>query len=404
MARKSTKTRKKIAPATEVAEARVAEESTLEANSEQLGDISTASQPDITASTDPADGSDLPEEALEQVAPNLAPQVDEPKARGSFMPLILGGIVAGLIGFVVGYFTFNTADDMTDSRLSAQQSEIDDLRGQIANIPPAVDLAPLQTDISDAAIRLERIQSEMATQLTTLDARVETIEKQPSSDGTLQEAAIAAYERDLEALRTRLEGQQSNLQAMADATAQQLTQTRQEAAAIEEQANKTAQSAMARAAIARIQGALENGVPLMPALNDFSGAVDGQIPPALLAVSDGAPTLGSLQTTFPDAARAGLNAARQEGAANEGQGGLTAFLRNQFEVRSVTPRDGNDTDAILSRAEAALRDGRLSDAMSEVAALPEVARAAMTDWSAQAELRAAAVHAAADLANEFNDN
>jgi hypothetical protein len=79
-------------------------------------------------------------------------------------------------------------------------------------------------------------------------------------------------------------------------------------------------------------------------------------------------------------------------------------LRNQFDVRSTTPQEGTSTDAILSRVQAALGEGRLNDALAEVASLPEAARSVLTDWTAQGELRAAALEAATGLAAQLNDN
>jgi hypothetical protein len=70
-----------------------------------------------------------------------------------------------------------------------------------------------------------------------------------------------------------------------------------------------------------------------------------------------------------------------------------AFLRHQLDVRSVEPREGDDPDAILSRAEAALRDSRLTDALAEIATLPEAAQAPMGAWIAAAEGRVAALSA-----------
>jgi len=48
-------------------------------------------------------------------------------------------------------------------------------------------------------------------------------------------------------------------------------------------------------------------------------------------------------------------------------------------------------DAILSRAEAAVKDDRLTDALSELEALDLTARNQMNDWVSQAEERLAAV-------------
>ena len=76
---------------------------------------------------------------------------------------------------------------------------------------------------------------------------------------------------------------------------------------------------------------------------------------------------------------------------------FTAFLRRQTNARSLAPREGNDPDAILSRAEAALSSGDLPAALTELDALPENARAAMDGWIADASARADALAAAADL-------
>jgi hypothetical protein len=59
---------------------------------------------------------------------------------------------------------------------------------------------------------------------------------------------------------------------------------------------------------------------------------------------------------------------------------------------------------VLSRAEAAVRDGRLADALAEIAALPEDGRSAMADWAARAENRQGAVVAAGDLAQTLTAN
>jgi hypothetical protein len=77
---------------------------------------------------------------------------------------------------------------------------------------------------------------------------------------------------------------------------------------------------------------------------------------------------------------------------------IATFLRNQTGARSLTPRDGMTTDAILSRAEAAVRRADLDAALTELDDLPPAPAAAMADWRAQLETRQAALAALADLA------
>ena len=107
-------------------------------------------------------------------------------------------------------------------------------------------------------------------------------------------------------------------------------------------------------------------------------------------------------TDFPDAARAGLAAARAEAAPEDGANHVLNFFRDQVGARSVTPREGSDPDAVLSRAEAALRSGDLAETLAEVDTLSDAAQSAMGDWIARAEARAAAQGAAETLALELN--
>jgi hypothetical protein len=56
---------------------------------------------------------------------------------------------------------------------------------------------------------------------------------------------------------------------------------------------------------------------------------------------------------------------------------------------------------VLSRAEAAVRSGDLSTALSELSGLPDVAQEALADWQARAETRLAATSAADELVQQL---
>jgi hypothetical protein len=70
----------------------------------------------------------------------------------------------------------------------------------------------------------------------------------------------------------------------------------------------------------------------------------------------------------------------------------------------VAPREGSDPDAVLSRAQAAVRAGDLGAALTEMESLPEAARTAMQDWLDAASARKAAQDAADELADSLNSN
>ena len=84
--------------------------------------------------------------------------------------------------------------------------------------------------------------------------------------------------------------------------------------------------------------------------------------------------------------------------------GITEFLKRQLNVRSVVPREGDDPDAVLSRAQAAVNVGDINTALTELEALPEAGRAAMSDWLEAASARSAAQNAANALADSLNSN
>ncbi len=310
--------------------------------------------------------------------PETTPKpVPAPVQQSNFLPLALGGLVAGVIGFAVATFTAPQADNTLASQLAAQSNTIAGLEERVANLP-APDLSGIEAAFAD------------------LTARLEVLEARP--------ATVAAPTADLSAVNDDMQALRAQIAEMTDAAQTELADARATADAIEENAAAAARKAAARAALARVQTALESGAPIGAALADLENATGDAAPEPLVASQDGVPTLASLQEKFPEAARVALAAARSEGVAGEETTGLGAFLRNQFDVRSTAPREGTDADAVLSRAEAAVRTGRLSDALAEISALPEVSRAAMSDWLAQAEARASAVAAADILSSTLTDN
>jgi hypothetical protein len=80
---------------------------------------------------------------------------------------------------------------------------------------------------------------------------------------------------------------------------------------------------------------------------------------------------------------------------------VEGFFRRQLGVRSLEAQEGEGTDAVLSRAEAALDAGDLETALAELEALSPEARAPFEDWIAGAEARVIIQGAASDLATQL---
>ncbi len=350
-------------------------------------------EPEPQSAPDP-----IPEpEVVRQPEPSAAPVYkDTNRENNVLLPMILGGLIAAGIGYGAAYLQRPVIDVPLEEQVAIQANDIAALQAVVAEPIEMPDMTPLNDQIAtlrdESAGRLDAID----TRIAEIDTRLDAVEKQPSADGTLQETAIAAFQRELDELREQTE------QMSADAAAA-LQATREEASAIEQNAIDNARAATARAALARVQAALETGAAFGDILPDLADAVAIPIPVGLTAAADGIPTLGQLQADFPATARTALSAARSDGADGSDGGGITGFLRNQLNVRSVTPQEGDGVDAVLSRAEAALKAGRLNETMTEIATLPEGVRGTMSDWLARAEKRVVALEAVETLSQSIND-
>ncbi len=321
----------------------------------------------------------------EPAAPLPARQPE--KRQSVFFPMLLGGLLAGGIGYGLAYMQFGqTAPvdiDALQARMNALQTEVDAIA-----IPDVTGLTQDVTALDQGVADLIASVDERFAAVN--DSIAQAGQQSPVLGEQAQQQAVAQLSDQIAGQQAALEQQRADLQAQLDAT-------RAEAEQIQQTAVVAARDQTARAALSRVQGALESGAPMREPLDDLADTISDPLPEALTAVADGVPTLAALRDTFPDASRAALAAARTAGEAGDDTGGFGTFLRSQLNVRSVEVREGTSTDATLSRAEDALRNGRLNDALAEIATLPTSARDAMSDWTTQAEARAAAVDAADQL-------
>lgn len=386
-------------------------------------ELASASPPEAGTADATADTTG-PEPLLSEEPPAPQPAAEPPRAeghappprRGSWVPLVVGGVLAGAIGFGAAYLVQQQGlADLTSrtallaDEVATQKADIAALNDQLAALPPPADLGPLehkmQTLGSDTSAQIDALQQDVAGKFDALDARVVTLEKIPAGDGTLADAAVAAYEKELQALKDEVAAQKTSLEQVAANAQAQLQEAHQQAAAVQADAAAAAKQAAASAALAQVQAALDSGTPFAAVLSDLGQNIDQPIPDALSAVANGGvPALASLQAAFPPLAREALAAARHAGVSGEGGGAFLGFLRSQLNIRSVTPQQGNDTDSVLSRVQADLGAGHLTDALAEIDTLPDVAKAALAGWTAKAKARAAALAAAGAIATSLNAN
>lgn len=375
-------------------------------------DEKAAEKAEAISSEEPVSGVSEP---ARPAAPAPAPTSQVSGGPGGFVGMVVGGLIAGAIGYGVAiYAPLGGASDLP-GQVSALKTEAAALKERITAVEsapsgadPALEarLAALEAaPVGAEPVDLVPMQAELAAlgdRLSALDARLTVVEARPvSNEGGVatpspeMEAALAALRQEVETLKGAGAAATADIEAMAAEAQARLAEAEEKAVQLKAEAEETAQKAMARAGLGRIQAALESGVPFESALADL-GAVEV---PAILTESSsaGVPSRAALQDAFPAAARAALEASLRANSGETWSERIGAFLQSTTGARSLTPREGNDPDAILSRAEAALKADDLKGALDELAALPPEGQTALADWMALANRRLEAVQAVADL-------
>ncbi|MCC5975150.1 MAG: hypothetical protein JJT81_14010 [Rubellimicrobium sp.] len=339
----------------------------------------------------------------------LPPPVSKAAKGGKLglIPLVLGVVLVVGIFFTGAWYVQNrglapatrgTAPIGTggiEARLAAVEA-------RLLAMPEYLDPVELDERITALASDIGDVFGQILVDIAEIDDRLSALELMPAGDGTMSEGAVAAWGSEVEALRAALGAQQAEMEQLASQTAERLAQAQEAVAGMEQAIVRTANDLLRRAAVTRVEAGLDAGSGFASALDELA-RMGIAIPPVLTAVAtNGLPTLAMLQDAFPTSARAALAAARSEGVADEDSNPVVAFLRDTLDVRSVEPRDGADVDAVLSRAEAALRTGQLDRALMELDALPEPALAAMSNWIAAAQIRLAAISAVGALSQSSN--
>lgn len=374
---------------------------------------------------------DFPEETqVSEEIPESFPPAEPAPRKSGFFPMVLGGLVAGAIGFGAAFFLnpglFGQSEvvtraiegvDSNATSLAELSSTVDTLG---ASIPEAPDLSGLEAGLAELGGSLDKVSgqvadltqgladsdaktttrlSELTATIDTLRERVAALEVQGGNTNAAQadEAAaqLSAFQTDLDALVADAEARIVAAEEKAQAI---LAEAQAAAEAKEQSAAEQAALALKQAALSELKAAVDAGA----SFKEIVTALD-DVPPELASHADtGVPTMVALQQSFAPAARAALATVQtvpEDASTGER---FSAFLRRQTNARSLAPKEGNDADAVLSRAEAHLSAGKLSETLSEVSTLPEDAQAAMSGWLSDAQTRQAALKAVDALSAKLN--
>lgn len=286
--------------------------------------------------------------------------------------------------------------DEFETRLANFQTDIlNPLRSQMTALSDQV----AASDSTAIESRLWALESRVEGLIVELAALTESLGTVAAEGGTISAdtaASIAAY-------RTRIDGMQAvinDLAANQGALSQRIDESLatvdrqvQEAEAMAEEAQQglqtSADNAEIEAALARIRTALNTGGAFDSSLDRIAAVTE--VDAGLTAGQHGVATMDELRSAFIPVAHEAIRASINSDAEGSTFSALGAFVRSQVATRSLTEREGEDTDAVLSRIEAALKHDYLVAALEQATALPDAAAVEMAGWIETAQLRADAL-------------
>jgi hypothetical protein len=297
--------------------------------------------------------------------PEPAPAPD-PEPAGASTPAISPDDLAGI-----------------DDRLAA-------LEDRVGNLPETSAAEPVNLDPLIA--RLESLETAVAAPVSADPAlleRLAALEERVAAISGTDSDAVTAIGENLAALAARVES-----------LAAENTQLRQQLADL--QAARQAQAAKGSSlalAVNQLAQAVSRTGGYDAALRTVT-ALAGDDPATATALADlaafaetGAPDLAALRADFPAMARNVMKAI----SLSEGDDWLTSMaarVKSLVSIRRVGETvSGDEPDALLARAEVALADGRLSDAVQHLSALPEPGLEAASGWLDRARGRLAVTNA-----------
>ncbi|TVP70582.1 MAG: hypothetical protein EA339_12525 [Rhodobacteraceae bacterium] len=334
-----------------------------------------------------------------------------PGARGGVFPLVLGGLLAGGIGYGAHFLLAGSdgAESVTAQDIALLQDEVQSLRSALTERAAQEDVAALRSDLSglretldaqsattgaidDTVSALGADIAELRTTISELPASASDIGAVTRGDVTAFADSVAELEAQFAALQSDMSALRGDMEDLRDLSERRVVE-----------AEAQVDDALARSGLEIMTAALAAGRSYADALGLFREA-GVTVPDALAApAATGVPTLEALQERFPPAARAALRAEYAQAPADSAYDRVANFLRAQAGVRSTAPKEGDDTDAILSRAGAAVEDGAFAAALGELDSLTEPALGAMQPWMTDLRTRLDAEAALAEFTTSLSN-
>ena len=344
------------------------------------------------------------DEPSEDAVADAAEAIDTERKSSGVLSLVIAGFICSGLGFGAAILSQPSNPiwpvhpdvaqfrDETTGKITGIDTRLNALEGRVSNVDQRAVGDVFQSDLDELTTGFDQRFLEIGSQLQNFDKRLAALEKS-TIESAIPDELVAQYQDEVKRLKETLEAQRESLQQFMSETAETANEVTQRA-----------KDTVARGILAQIRAAIDAGGPFDTAIKEFDEQVGEVLPNQLRSLAEeGVQTYQELRDSFAEAARSALNAARDELNESEGFAGIGNYLRKQFQARSVTPKTGDDADAVLSRAEQALRENDLNGALNELDALPDAARDQMQPWIDQARERQDALEQLDILSQEIGN-
>lgn len=303
------------------------------------------------------------------------------------LPLGVAAVVGGLIGGAAGALLFAPQTDTItsasiDSRFATLASRLDTLEAKSGS-----------TSASGPAIEPERI--------TALESAIARLQSAPAaSSGSAATVDLQPIEQRLAALEAR--------PVETPAPAVDLQPLEQKLSALDSRignieahppSDPATEAAARTIALTALRQAARSDRPFDAELASFKslGGNETQLAALEPLAANGAPSVASLQASFPAAADAVRSASRRIDPEAGFIDRLAASAGSLVSVKPVGPVEGSSPTAIISRMESMVDKGDLAAALAESDTLDATSKSALAGWADAARRRVAIDQALAAL-------
>lgn len=280
---------------------------------------------------------------------------------------------------------------------------------KIADISSNEEFQDKLNALSDQVVAMKN--AGFTERLTGVETKLEGILSQLDSLGSLAESAdglsedavaqIGKFVATVDGLRGEIAGLaardgtiEKRIEEVAASADRRISESEAELATTKNSAAADSAQATIQNSLSVISGALKSGAPYSNALEQLQTALGDNIPDALIQnAQTGVTSLASLKQDYSNAAYLAIRSDIQANSSASTLDRLSGFIGSQMASRSLTPQEGDDTDAVLSRAEEALRHDDLAGALHELSALEVEPAKAIADWVAGAQALADTISA-----------